>query len=331
MHFTKATIVAVAALLSQGLASPLMARETDCSTVRSQCQSSGDPNESYCASLAAQCCAAAADKDACYKAAGLPSLSSKREQSCADVRSQCQSSGDPNEAECAAEAAQCCESAADKEACYKDAGLPSPSKRAQSCSDVRSQCQSSGDPNEAECAAEAAQCCESAADKDACLKDAGLPTSSKRAQSCSDVRSQCQSSGDPNEAECAAEAAQCCESAADKDACLKDAGLPTSSKRAQSCSDVRSQCQSSGDPNEAECAAEAAQCCESAADKDACLKDAGLPTSAKRAQSCADVRSQCQSSGDPNEAECAAEAAQCCESAADKDACYKSAGLPTSN
>lgn len=44
MHFTKATIIAVAALLAQGFAMPLDARSENCTDVMTQCKAGNDPN-----------------------------------------------------------------------------------------------------------------------------------------------------------------------------------------------------------------------------------------------------------------------------------------------
>ncbi|EKG16946.1 hypothetical protein MPH_05771, partial [Macrophomina phaseolina MS6] len=44
MYFSKATIIAVAALLSQGLAMPLEARNDQCLAVQQQCKAKPDPN-----------------------------------------------------------------------------------------------------------------------------------------------------------------------------------------------------------------------------------------------------------------------------------------------
>lgn len=198
MYFSTTAIIALAAFLPQGLAMPrrpfgfdntdsyqvanttydsahhpvpyTFSKRSDslnfnstCATVRSACQSTGDPNEAVCAAKAASCCdtsddacralpganmsTCSAQKAACYSNAGLPDPypSSRRAaaaESCSAVRSQCQSSGDPNEAECASEAAACCDKAhgdcisepdanmstcaAKKSACYVDASLPDP-------------------------------------------------------------------------------------------------------------------------------------------------------------------------------------------------------------
>lgn len=173
MYISMTTTTAFLALLSQGVAAApqldvldlsLLAGSADCSTVRSQCQSSPDANQATCASLAAECCDKAdntcrtgadanqatcsAEKSACYAGANLPDPYSTRRdampsgQACAAARSTCQSSGDPNEAACAGEAAECCDEAHDscvagpnanmavcasgRMTCYVSAGLPSP-------------------------------------------------------------------------------------------------------------------------------------------------------------------------------------------------------------
>lgn len=166
MYFSKATIIAVSALIAQGIATPVFETRntniTDCAAVRSDCQSSGDPNQAYCASLSAQCCdnqdsacrtgemanmaTCSAEKAACYASANLPDPYAKPAdadgEECAAVRSKCQSSGDPNQAACAAEAANCCQEkdnacrtapdanmsscSAKKSSCFAAASLPDP-------------------------------------------------------------------------------------------------------------------------------------------------------------------------------------------------------------
>lgn len=56
MHFSKATIIAVAALLSQGFAMPLDARSQSCTDVMTQCKAKPDPNMAGCAAETAKCC-----------------------------------------------------------------------------------------------------------------------------------------------------------------------------------------------------------------------------------------------------------------------------------
>lgn len=228
MYFSKATIIAVSALIAQGIATPVFETRntniTDCAAVRSDCQSSGDPNQAYCASLSAQCCdnqdsacrtgemanmaTCSAEKAACYASANLPDpyASTKRdEQNCAVVRSDCQSLPDANQAACAAKAAECCDTkdnacrtapdanmsscSSSKATCYTDANLPNPyAKRAdadgEECAAVRTKCQSSGDPNQAACAAEAADCCQKKDNACRTAPDANMSSCSAAKASC---------------------------------------------------------------------------------------------------------------------------------------------------
>lgn len=169
MYFSKATIIAVSAFIAQGIATPTLIESrntniTDCAAVRSDCQSSGDPNQAYCASLSAQCCenqdnacrtgemanmaTCSAEKAACYASASLPDpyANNKRAdadgEECAAVRSDCQSGPDPNQAFCASQAADCCQKkdnacrtapdanmstcSAKKASCFAAASLPDP-------------------------------------------------------------------------------------------------------------------------------------------------------------------------------------------------------------
>ncbi|KAJ0108229.1 hypothetical protein J7T55_000194 [Diaporthe amygdali] len=219
MYFSKATIIAFAALLSQGLAA-------DCATVRSDCQSSGDPNQAECASLAAQCCDQAdnacrvgpdanmatcsAEKASCYASASLPdpyATSKRDETNCATVRAGCQSQPSPNQAYCASQAAKCCETkdnacrtgdlanmatcSAAKAQCYADASLPDPyataSKRdadGEECAAVRSDCQSQPDANQAGCASQAAECCTKKDNACRTAPDANMASCSAAKSSC---------------------------------------------------------------------------------------------------------------------------------------------------
>lgn len=227
MYFSKATIIAVSAFIAQGIATPTLIENrntniTDCAAVRSDCQSGPDPNQSYCASISAQCCdnqdnacrtgemanmaTCSAEKAACYASANLPNPYAKREeQNCATVRSDCQSLPDANQAACAAKAAECCDTkdnacrtapdanmsfcSSTKATCYTDANLPNPyAKRAdadgEECAAVRSDCQSGPDANQAACASKAADCCQTKDNACRTAPDANMSSCSAKKSAC---------------------------------------------------------------------------------------------------------------------------------------------------
>lgn len=108
----------------------------------------------------------------------------------------------------------------------------------------------------------------------------------------------CQSSGDPNEATCSADNAAC----------------------QGACETTYNSCRSTGDPNEATCAGEYATCLGSnpfassaTSSSSAAASTATGVTSTGNATytDCVKALDSCQSSGDPNEATCAAENAAC--------------------
>lgn len=226
MYFSKATIIAVSAFIAQGIATPVFETRntnvTDCAAVRSDCQSGPDANQAYCASISAECCdnadnacrtgemanmaTCSAEKAACYASANLPNPYAKRaEQNCAVVRSDCQSKPDANQAFCASQAAECCDTkdsacrvgpdanmsycSSQKASCYADANLPDPyAKRAdadgEECAAVRSDCQSQADPNQAYCASQAANCCQEKDNACRTAPDANMSFCSSKKAAC---------------------------------------------------------------------------------------------------------------------------------------------------
>ncbi|KAF2136520.1 uncharacterized protein K452DRAFT_362456 [Aplosporella prunicola CBS 121167] len=172
MHFTKATIIAMAALLSSGYALPsgLDARRSGdacqvqqcCDDADNQCRTAPEANMSKCS----------ADKDTCYTNIGLPSPYGKAKrdaptkESCDDADNKCRTADDANM------------SNADKDACYTKAGLPSPYGKAkrqetavdckdkECCDQQDNECRTAPDANMSQCSAW----------KDSCYTSNNLPS-----------------------------------------------------------------------------------------------------------------------------------------------------------
>ncbi|KAG8169841.1 hypothetical protein KVR01_000586 [Diaporthe batatas] len=229
MYFSKATIIAVSALIAQGFASPILETVTDCSAVRKTCQQGPDANQAYCASQAAECC---------------------------DVKDYaCRAGPTANMAECSSQ----------KSTCYANANLPDPyglGKRLDTdgaqCAAVRLTCQEGPDANQAYCASLAADCCQEksnacrtgptanqadcSARKSSCFAAANLPDPyglGKRLDTdgaqCAAVRKTCQEGPDANQAYCASLAADCCQEKSNACRTGPTASMADCSARKSSC------------------------------------------------------------------------------------------------
>ncbi|KAK0642681.1 hypothetical protein DIS24_g8814 [Lasiodiplodia hormozganensis] len=132
MHFSKASIVAFAALLTSAAAvSPIEARDADVQTCRANfvtCQS--DPritDTSSCQADAKQCCdqvATPAEKAECYSYAGLHEKRANDPNTCRAKWETCRANPAADLDECHAQAKECCDNGAadDKAECYKLTG-----------------------------------------------------------------------------------------------------------------------------------------------------------------------------------------------------------------
>ncbi|KAF4546038.1 hypothetical protein BFW01_g5993 [Lasiodiplodia theobromae] len=254
MYFSKATIIAVAALLSTGYALP--AATGSCPDQAAACRSSGG---SGCDAAAKSCCDSTipvvspksdGDHYQCYQDSGIGSMLQRRDpgDECATTANSCRATGGSG---CDDAAASCCDKAitvvspksdGDHYQCYKNAGIESRLNKRDAGDDCAAAAKSCRATGGASCDDTAAACCDksipvvspkSDGDHWQCYQDAGIGSRlSKRdiGPDCAASAKSCRSTG---ASDCDNKAKTCCDqiqvvspkSDGDHWQCYQDAGI----------------------------------------------------------------------------------------------------------